>query len=979
MSLSLDTVSGLTELPPTLTRIWPERASPPSMVFLIFLRSPREAIYGFRLEVEREREREGEHSTLSSNDNNRCCRGDRIGGGLNIDVIMDTSSGPSRSSSAVESKSTQLSTPSLANTGVNELKAPSRHKTEPAGKTRSTGVSLENGHDGAKSVDAYAGTSIFHRSDRPTVMPQHSFVIGGGKSAPRASSFDNRLSFKSIGENLPRIPTLSSIPSMPSMPEMPNIPFMRRRESARKGDSLPRANSESIPEGARADELERTTISKEDQKQAHAVPLKQRIIDVHARHPNLKDMSKPLLPIAVFPNQGTGKSSEFNQEAPIWSRQPFKLLYLAYFGLSIGLVFLPWFAISSLFRSQRARPSWDWKRSTLVMLYRHGARLTFRTYTSLSRDLSKEVPHSKTVRAKFVWVAGLPDELIKGHVRKAMKIQELKSTRTCGFWYGERDGGGGVGQRANAGEKVIYHLHGGAYWIGTAHEKDVTSAVNMEALRALDVIYSSRMPHSEHGETNGFQEPPNRSPHPPAGGPATTKKHSSGGHCKRTFSLDYRLCVPGHPEMGSYPAALLDSLAGYRYLVEECGFACENIIVAGDSAGGNLALAMCRYLRDEKLYKMPGAMLLLSPWADASRSHSGPSGSPNKFSTTYTNGHCDIISPSIAFRNTAVSALLGKLPAGETYRNPYISSISLQLPTDKGGSGPEWGFEGFPRRIYICTGSAEISYDQHLTLAYRLAGGTATGRPIHSGDQLSINADAFEMAARLSYPRPQDCEITLWPSAQNVPAGTPLYPPAEWGGDGEARFTSHVEQGEKASNHLPETAKEYPFQNLPLSDGDMPIKALGSTNGDIAGDQSQVPQATAPSTDAAAANDTAFEAGKGPNSSQVKEKDTENAAEVTHEHNRQEQFSPTDEVNNKGANGHDIDLKMNGTAGDQPSNNSSSHRLLEPSYFGLGREDRTVILDECKDAVHDYTLFNWYEPERGQTWARIAKWIDEEV
>lgn len=301
----------------------------------------------------------------------------------------------------------------------------------------------------------------------------------------------------------------------------------------------------------------------------------------------------------------------------------------------------------------RGRPSWDWKRSTLIKLYRHGSRLTFRTYTSLSRDLSEEVPHSKTVRGKFVWVDGLRDELIRGHVRTAMKVQRLQSARTCGFWYGERDGGGGVGQSASAGEKVIYHLHGGAYWIGTAHEKDVTSAVNMQALRALDAIYDTRLPKTQkqEQESEAFtdEQVPKRSPHPPSGGPARTQKTSSGGHCKRAFSLDYRLCVPGHPEMGSYPAALLDSLAGYRYLVEDCGFESKNIIVAGDSAGGNLALAMCRYLRDEKIYGMPGAMILLSPWADASRSHAGPSGNPNKFSTAYTNKHSDIISTSTAF------------------------------------------------------------------------------------------------------------------------------------------------------------------------------------------------------------------------------------------------------------------------------------------------------------------------------------------
>lgn len=41
------------------------------------------------------------------------------------------------------------------------------------------------------------------------------------------------------------------------------------------------------------------------------------------------------------------------------------------------------------------------------------------------------------------------------------------------------------------------------------------------------------------------------------------------------------------------------------------------------------------------------------------------------------------------------------------------------------------------------------------------------------------------------------------------------------------------------------------------------------------------------------------------------------------------------------------------------------------------REEREVVLDEVQDAVHDYLLFKWFEPERTNTWRRIAKWIDE--
>ncbi len=167
---------------------------------------------------------------------------------------------------------------------------------------------------------------------------------------------------------------------------------------------------------------------------------------------------------------------------------------------------------------------------------------------------------------------------------------------------------------------------------------------------------------------------------------------------------------------------------------------------------------------------MPGALLLMSPWVDVSRSHSGPTGAPNLDSTVYTNQNSDIISSMLAFRNTAVSAFLGDLPARETYRNPYISPVSLQLPLERGGSGPHYGFHGFPKKIYITSGSAEISYDQHMTLAHRLAAGTLKGRPIYSGDRLSAGCNAREMAERRNRPRPKE----MLDADQNAISVTPM-------------------------------------------------------------------------------------------------------------------------------------------------------------------------------------------------------------
>lgn len=79
----------------------------------------------------------------------------------------------------------------------------------------------------------------------------------------------------------------------------------------------------------------------------------------------------------------------------------------------------------------------------------------------------------------------------------------------------------------------------------------------------------------------------------------------------RALLVDYRV-APDHP----FPAPLDDCLTAYRWLLKQ-GIPAQRIVIAGDSAGGNLTLTTLMKLRDGR-EPLPAAAACLSPVADLS-------------------------------------------------------------------------------------------------------------------------------------------------------------------------------------------------------------------------------------------------------------------------------------------------------------------------------------------------------------------------
>ncbi len=76
---------------------------------------------------------------------------------------------------------------------------------------------------------------------------------------------------------------------------------------------------------------------------------------------------------------------------------------------------------------------------------------------------------------------------------------------------------------------------------------------------------------------------------------------------------DYRV-APENP----FPAALLDAIAAYNWLMDQ-GWYGDQIILAGDSAGGGLAMALTMYLKDHHK-PLPCGIVAMSPWTDVTAS-----------------------------------------------------------------------------------------------------------------------------------------------------------------------------------------------------------------------------------------------------------------------------------------------------------------------------------------------------------------------
>ena len=150
-----------------------------------------------------------------------------------------------------------------------------------------------------------------------------------------------------------------------------------------------------------------------------------------------------------------------------------------------------------------------------------------------------------------------------------------------------------------------------------------------------------------------------------------------------TFVLDYRR-APEHP----HPAQVEDGVAAFTALTER-GIAPADITTIGDSAGGNLAVAIALALREQGK-PLPGRVIAFSPWLDME----------NSGETLVTNAATDAL-VTVPLLEGMIAGVLGggQIDPRTPLANPLYAD-----------------FTGFPK-LYVNAGAVESLVDNATRLA----------------------------------------------------------------------------------------------------------------------------------------------------------------------------------------------------------------------------------------------------------------------
>ena len=167
------------------------------------------------------------------------------------------------------------------------------------------------------------------------------------------------------------------------------------------------------------------------------------------------------------------------------------------------------------------------------------------------------------------------------------------------------------------------------------------------------------------------------------------------------FALDYSL-APEHV----FPTQLKETAAAYAYLINEEHVPPERILLAGDSAGGHLALSFLVDLANEhsssgNALPKPRGLALMSPWLSLH----------NELHSFETNAQKDILSAPF-LRRVARQFLGGDVAGKDNPTRSRLNSPYLEFLTPE--PAIEWSTV-IPSRVWVSAGTDEIFFDNVKT------------------------------------------------------------------------------------------------------------------------------------------------------------------------------------------------------------------------------------------------------------------------
>lgn len=249
---------------------------------------------------------------------------------------------------------------------------------------------------------------------------------------------------------------------------------------------------------------------------------------------------------------------------PVLAHQPLRFLYQLSGGLFILFFRLPVWCVQALIPECRPHAKWSFKQALMARLTRGIVDL----YSNVGITETHTLEPGKE-GDRFQIADPFSPKYYGGPLASN---PEVKPAPVGGTWFPERpDVDKGVGCA------VVLHIHGGAFVLGDGR----TGYSGFLAKTLMD----------------------------------------RAGVCA-VFAPQYRLsgyAGAGAGAANPFPAALQDVVTSYLYLTQKLGIPPQRIVLCGDSAGGNLVIALLRYLDafgGDLGVAAPSCAVLIAPWVN---------------------------------------------------------------------------------------------------------------------------------------------------------------------------------------------------------------------------------------------------------------------------------------------------------------------------------------------------------------------------